>query len=103
MSKRGFFDHFAPPNPATGEGRTSPFDRMAKAGYQGGGASENIAMAGGPMEAHLRWLNSSGHPRNILSAWTDQGVGYAGGRWTQNFASGGGAPAEIPGTNPDAK
>ena len=60
-------------------------------------------MAGGPMEAHLRWLASSGHHRNILSAWTDQGVGYAGGRWTQNFAAGGGAPAEIPGTNPDAK
>ncbi len=103
MSKRGFFDHFAPPNPATGEGRTSPFDRMAKAGYQGGGASENIAMAGGPMEAHLRWLNSSGHHRNILSAWTDQGVGFAGGRWTQNFGSGGGALPEIPGTAPTEK
>lgn len=96
MATRGFFDHFAPPNPATGEGRTSPFDRMQKAGYTGGGMSENICAGGGPMDAHIRWLHSSGHHRNILSDWVDMGSGFSG-PWTQNFGAGGGAPPKIPG------
>ena len=96
MATRGFFAHQAPPNPATGEPSTSPFDRMQKAGYMGGGMSENIAGAGGPMDAHLMWLRSSGHHRNIVSDWADLGVGFAG-PWTQNFGIGGGAPTEVPG------
>ena len=36
--RRGFFSHFAPPNPASGTGRTSPHERMATAGYSGYGS-----------------------------------------------------------------
>ncbi len=91
MQKRGFFSHPAPANPATGEPRTSPFDRMQKAGYKGGGASENIANGStSPEGAHNQWVHSSGHHRNILSPWHDQGVGQAGRLWTQNFGTGGG-------------
>ncbi|MFM8979552.1 MAG: CAP domain-containing protein [Planctomycetia bacterium] len=96
MEKRGFFAHEAPPNPATGEPRTSPFDRMRKAGYEGHGASENIcAGAGDPTAAHVMWCHSSGHHRNILSSWLDMGTGVSGTRWTQNFGTGGGKPAVI--------
>jgi hypothetical protein len=96
MAKRGYFAHEAPANPATGEPATTPFDRMAKAGYSGLEASENIAQAGGPQEAHDRWLHSSGHHRNILSNWADQGVGQSGSLWTQNFGRGGGAEWTLP-------
>lgn len=96
MERRGFFAHEAPPNPATGEPRTSPFDRMRKAGYEGYGASENIcAGAGDPTAAHVMWCHSSGHHRNILSSWTDMGTGVSGTRWTQNFGTGGSRPAVI--------
>jgi uncharacterized protein YkwD len=96
MQKRGYFDHFSLPNPATGEPRKSPFDRMRDAGYEGQGASENIAQAGSFRDAHLSWCHSSGHHRNILSSWTDMGTGAAGGsHWTQNFGTGGGKPAVI--------
>jgi hypothetical protein len=70
---------------------------MKKQGYVGG-ASENIAQAGDPQTAHDMWCHSSGHHRNILSPWEDQGAGFAGHSWTQNFGSGGGEPAVIPGT-----
>jgi hypothetical protein len=89
MARRGFFDHIAPPNPASGQPATTPFDRMRTAGYTGNGASENICSGGGPMDAHQRWCHSSGHHRNILSAWEDLGSGF-GGPWTQNFGIGGG-------------
>lgn len=96
MQRRGYFDHFSPPNPATGEPRKSPFDRMRDAGYEGQGASENIAMAGGWRDAHVSWCHSSGHHRNILSAWTDMGTGAANqSHWTQNFGIGGGKAAVI--------
>ena len=43
------------------------------------------------------WCHSSGHHRNILSAWVDMGSGQAGGAlWTQNFGNGGGAAPVIP-------
>ena len=111
MQRRGFFLHEAPANPATGEGPTMPWDRMGKAGYKGAGASENItAGRGSPLDAHLSWLHSSGHHRNILSNWDDLGVGQSGGLWTQNFGTGGGTPTVIPGRekpgttdDPDAK
>ena len=96
MQKRGYFDHFAPPNPVTGEPRKGPFERMREAGYEGHGASENIAQSGGPKEAHEAWCRSSGHHRNILSSWIDMGSGQAGGSlWTQNFGLGGGNRAVI--------
>jgi uncharacterized protein YkwD len=97
MQRRGYFDHFSPPDPATGAPRRSPFDRMRDAGYQGHGASENIAQAGSPQMAHDMWCRSSGHHRNILSAWVDMGTGQAGGAlWTQNFGTGGGAAPVVP-------
>ena len=78
-----------------------PWDRMGKAGYKGGSMSENITQGrASPLDAHLSWLHSSGHHRNILSDWADQGVGQSGGLWTQNFGNGGGAPQEIPGKAP---
>ncbi len=96
MQKRGYFSHFAKPNPATGQGQTSPHQRMNTAGYRGWGSGENIA--NGPTDpgrAHWMWIHSSGHHRNILSNWEDLGSGQAGRLWTQNFASGGGAHAKI--------
>jgi hypothetical protein len=73
---------------------------MAKAGYTGNGGSENIAKSGSPLDAHLAWLHSSGHHRNILQDWQDQGVGQGGHNWTQNFGFGGGDPPQIPGRTP---
>jgi uncharacterized protein YkwD len=96
MTKRGYFAHEGPANPATGDGPTQPWDRMKKQGYTGGGASENIAQAGDPQTAHDRWCHSSGHHRNILSPWADQGVGFFGSNWTQNYGVGGGDPTEVP-------
>ncbi len=97
MQARGFFAHQAPPNATTGDPGTSPFQRMKKAGYGGMGASENIAQgASNAEQAHQMWIHSSGHHRNILSKWHDQGVGRSGRYWTQNFGLLGGAPVEIP-------
>jgi len=95
MSMRGYFAHQAPPNPATGRGSTGPADRMMAQGYQGYAYSENIAMSASPTQAHAMWLHSSGHHRNILTGWIDMGAGVGGRNFTQNFASGGGARAEI--------
>ncbi len=95
MSKRGYFAHQAPPNPATGEGATGPAFRMQKLGYNGFGFSENIAMSASPKGAHEMWIRSSGHHRNILSGWTDLGSGLGGRNFTQNFGNGGGGPAKI--------
>lgn len=96
MMRRGFFSHFAPENKDTGEPSTSPMDRMAKAGYAGSG-SENIATASNPMGAHLMWLHSSGHHRNILSPWEDMGMGFSGARATQNFGAGVSEPVIVEG------
>lgn len=90
MSKRGYFAHAAPANPATGEGPTMPHDRMQAQGYVGWGYSENIAMSPSPQQAHVMWLHSSGHHRNILSGWMDMGAGVGGRNFTQNFGNGGG-------------
>ena len=85
----------APANPATGAPATGPADRMMKQGYRGWSYSENIAMSASPTQAHLMWIHSSGHHRNILSGWTDLGSGVGGRNFTQNFGSGGGARPEI--------
>ena len=95
MSRRGYFAHQAPPNPATGEGATGPAYRMQKQDYMGFGFSENIAMSASPDKAHQMWIHSSGHHRNILSGWTDLGSGVSGRNFTQNFGNGGGGPAVI--------
>ncbi|MGE0193926.1 MAG: FHA domain-containing protein [Planctomycetota bacterium] len=95
MMRRGYFSHFAPPNPETGAGTTTPQERMNANGYQGWAMSENIAMNDSPLNAHKAWCTSSGHHRNILSPWEDLGVGYMARRWTQNFGGGGGAPPKV--------
>jgi Uncharacterized protein with SCP/PR1 domains len=88
MAERGYFDHVNP----EGEG---PFERMAAAGigdYRAYG--ENIA-AGyrSAFEAHIGWVNSSGHRKNLLhDRFETLGVGVAydpdseyGWYYTQNF------------------
>ncbi len=95
MAMRGYFAHQAPPNPATGAGATGPADRMRTHGYHGFGYSENIAMSASPTQAHMMWIHSSGHHRNILSGWTDLGSGVGGRNFTQNFGTGGGDRPEI--------
>ncbi len=96
MQKRGYFSHFSKPNPATGQGQTSPHERMQSAGYTGFGSSENIASgAGSPEAAHWMWRHSSGHHRNLISSWIDMGCGHAGRLWTQNFGMGGGGKAVV--------
>lgn len=90
MLRRGYYDHQSP------EG-TSPRDRSQAAGYrQSGTVGENIAK--GPFTASEvveRWMNSSGHRRNILRpGHTVMGVGVAFGEnengfeivWVQLFA-----------------
>jgi len=81
MTQGGFFDHTSPI-----PGKRTPFERMAKAGYPGGGG-ENISLGmESPQATHDGWYNSSGHHRNILGAgWTAMGSGQDGRHWTQNF------------------
>jgi uncharacterized protein YkwD len=71
MARLGFFAHESPV-----EGRRTPGQRIRAAGVRPIGASENIAMAGGPAGAHNGWTHSSGHHRNLLGAeWRYLGVG----------------------------
>jgi uncharacterized protein YkwD len=84
MSRIGFFSHFSPV-----PGKKTPGDRIGMTGMKCLGASENIAMAGGPFGAHEGWCHSSGHHRNLLAAgWKLIGVGNAGHYWCQNFSAG---------------
>jgi FHA domain-containing protein/cysteine-rich secretory family protein len=82
MSRLGYFDHESP----TPELKT-PDMRMRAEGYDGTDLSENIAGGAQSAEAaHLAWLQSSGHHRNILRAeWSEMGSGRSGQYWTQNF------------------
>ena len=83
MERLGYFGHISP----TAESRT-PYDRMRSAGY-GHGGSENIASNESAAGAHLAWLHSSGHHRNILGpAHTEFACGQRGRLWTQNFGAG---------------
>jgi hypothetical protein len=83
MSKLGYFSHFSPT-----PGRRSPFDRMRLAGYPRG-AGENLAINLSPVAAHIAWLHSSGHHRNLLfPGHVDMGTGNVGRYWCQNFGRG---------------
>lgn len=83
MSRLGYFAHMSPT-----PGRKTPTDRMRLAGYMFG-VSENIALTGGAMAAHVAWCHSSGHHRNLLSAsHREIGIGANGRYWVQNFGSG---------------
>jgi uncharacterized protein YkwD len=87
MGTRNYFDHNTP------EG-TTPFQRIAAAGYTGSPQGENIAAGNATAAATMtQWMNSPGHCRNIMNPqYRALGVGYArvaGSRythyWTQNF------------------
>lgn len=83
MEKSGVFSHFS-----TLPGLRTPFDRMRAEGYRQG-VSENIALAFGPDAAHLGWITSSGHHRNILMVGhTEMGSGASGTHWSQEFGHG---------------
>ena len=91
MAKQGFFDH-------TGLDGSTPFDRMAAAGYDGPMPwGENIAAGQtSPASVVQAWMDSPGHCRNIMNAGYEVlGVGYYyekssgyGHYWTQNFGGG---------------
>ncbi|MGB4868393.1 MAG: CAP domain-containing protein [Candidatus Promineifilaceae bacterium] len=73
MAVRNFFAH------CDLDTKTSPWDRMATAGYTGWNyAAENIAIGyGTPAEVMNGWMNSSGHRANILSTnLREIGIGY---------------------------
>lgn len=87
MGERNYFAHNSP------EG-TTPFQRIAAAGYTGSPQGENIAAGNATASATMtQWMNSAGHCRNIMSPnFRSIGVGYAnvaGSRyrhyWTQTF------------------
>lgn len=81
MLDRNFFDHVNP------DGET-PFDRMAKAGYEFSAAAENIAQGQVTADEVMDgWMTSPGHCRNIMDpTFAEIGVGAADGAiWTQTF------------------
>jgi hypothetical protein len=82
MERTGTFSHFE----ESGTPREEPSGRAKLAGYPCA-ASENIMFGDAdPMKAHLCWIHSSGHDRNILLMdHTEMGSGRAGVYWTQNF------------------
>ena len=87
MARRNYFAHTTP-------GGTTPWTRIAKAGYPRATLAENIAAGQPTADAVVKaWLNSPGHRRNILNcSLRSVGTGLAtGGRyghyWTQDFGS----------------
>jgi uncharacterized protein YkwD len=91
MFERDYFDHTDPDG-------IDPFERMAAAGFSGGGAGENIALGQRtPEEVMQAWMDSDGHCANVMRPnFAQIGVGYhpgAGQRglgshyWTQNFGA----------------
>jgi len=91
MAKNNYFSH-------TGLNGSSPFDRMADAGYNGPAPwGENIAAGQSSPEAVVDgWMHSPGHCRNIMNAgFRVLGMGYYysassayGHLWVQNFGGG---------------
>jgi uncharacterized protein YkwD len=74
MAENNFFSH-------TGSNGSSPFDRMASAGFSISFAAENIYAGSGSSDsagsAVGAWMGSSGHRENILNpTYTYAGVGY---------------------------
>lgn len=87
MADQDYFDHNSL------DGRT-PFQRMAAAGYDAFGFSENIAAGNADAASTFdQWLNSPGHCRNMMSPEANEiGIGHGYNRsstyrdyWTQNF------------------
>lgn len=87
MARRNYFAHVTP-------GGTTPWTRIARAGYPRAALAENIAAGQRTADAVVRaWLASPPHRRNILDcSMRSVGTGLAtGGRygtyWTQDFGS----------------
>jgi uncharacterized protein YkwD len=71
MARRGRLDH------SGGDG-SSPWDRIARVGYAYAAASEVVAAGQADHQTVVRdWMNSPGHRRALLGAFTDCGVGSA--------------------------
>ncbi|MCL2042673.1 MAG: CAP domain-containing protein [Treponema sp.] len=82
MARNNYFNH-------TGLDGSNPGQRITRAGFSWRLCAENIAR-GHPTPAVVvnAWMNSQGHRNNILNAnLTHLGVGHAGNRWTQKFAT----------------
>jgi len=77
----------------TGTDGSTPFSRMAAAGFHGTMMGENIARGfSNPTSVMEAWMNSAGHRANILNpGYTDLGVGIAKGEggmnWVQDFGA----------------
>jgi uncharacterized protein YkwD len=71
MAQNNFLSH-------TGSDGSSPWDRLADAGYHLWTGGENVG-AGYPTAADMvnGWMNSAGHRANILGNFCDVGAGYA--------------------------
>ena len=83
MSRLGYFSHFSPT-----AGLRTPYQRLRLEGYMNG-VSENIARVGGAEGAHVAWLHSSNHHRNLLNpSHREFATGNDGNLWTQNFGRG---------------
>ncbi len=87
MARRNYFAHVTP-------GGTTPWTRIARAGYPRAALAENIAAGQPTADAVVRaWLASPGHRRNLLNcSMRSVGTGLAtGGRygfyWTQDLGS----------------
>ncbi len=98
MAQLNFFSHNDPQNGST------PFTRIAAAGYPGGYVGENIAAGYGTAQAAFTaWWKSSGHKRNIMDrSYRHMGLGYAydagstyGHYWTQTFGTHSGATGGV--------
>lgn len=79
MAQRGFFSHESPvPGKRTFAERAKAAGTTASAEniYQGSSSSRT---------AILGWFHSPGHHKNMFGAHERQGLGHAGGHWTQVF------------------
>lgn len=92
MMQMNFFSHDDPYN------GTSPWDRIASAGYTGTTLAENIAAGQTTAEVVFNtWWRSSGHKRNMMNRnFREMGLGFAQGGsygyyWTQTFGTRSGA------------
>lgn len=87
MAENAYFSH-------TSQDGSSPFDRMADAGYSCGTMGENIAAGqSSAQQVFEGWLNSPGHNANMLNpSFVSIGIGLVqspdspyGYYWTTNF------------------
>jgi len=87
MAVKGYFSH-------TSQDGSSPWDRIAAAGYTASPTGENIAAGYGTPQAVVDgWMTSTGHCNNIMNGGSNEtGVGYAyqqgspyGRYWTETF------------------